>query len=235
VLDPIIGRGYDEITMTLRVFLVDDHALVREGIAGLLEPHADIEIVGEAEDGLEALERAREVMPDVILMDIEMPTCDGLEATRLISKEMPYVKIVILTVHDADDRLFEAIRSGAQGYLLKSIGSAELIEMLRGMDRGEAPISRSMASRILEEFVKQEEAHGLDGELLLTRREREVLNWVARGSTNREIAEALVISENTVKNHMRNILSKLHLSNRAQVMAYALRRGLVNNDEPAVD
>jgi DNA-binding NarL/FixJ family response regulator len=221
--------------MTLRVFLVDDHALVREGIAGLLEPHRDIEIVGEAENGLEALEKAREVMPDVILMDIEMPTCDGLEATRLIKKEMPYVKIVILTVHDADDRLFEAIRSGAQGYLLKSIGSAELIEMLRGMDRGEAPISRSMASRILEEFVRQDEAHGLDGELLLTRREREVLQWVARGSSNREIADALVISENTVKNHMRNILSKLHLSNRAQVMAYALRRGLVNNDEPAVD
>lgn len=221
--------------MNLRVFLVDDHALVREGIAGLLEPHRDIEIVGEAENGLEALEKAREVMPDVILMDIEMPTCDGLEATRLIKKEMPYVKIVILTVHDADDRLFEAIRSGAQGYLLKSIGSAELIEMLRGMDRGEAPISRSMASRILEEFVRQDEAHGLDGELLLTRREREVLQWVARGSSNREIADALVISENTVKNHMRNILSKLHLSNRAQVMAYALRRGLVNNDEPAVD
>jgi DNA-binding NarL/FixJ family response regulator len=222
---------YDGITMTLRVFLVDDHALVREGIASLLEPHRDIEIVGEAEDGLEALEGAREVMPDVILMDIEMPTCDGLEATRLIKKEMPYVKIVILTVHDADDRLFEAIRSGAQGYLLKSIGSMELIEMLRGMDRGEAPISRSMASRILEEFARQDDTQGHDGELLLTRREREVLQWVARGASNKEIAEALVISKNTVKNHMRNILSKLHLSNRAQVMAYALRKGLVNNSE----
>jgi DNA-binding NarL/FixJ family response regulator len=221
--------------MTLRVFLVDDHALVREGIAGLLEPHQDIEIVGEAENGLEALERARDIMPDIILMDIEMPTCDGLEATRLIKKEMPYVKIVILTVHDEDDRLFEAIRSGAQGYLLKSIGSVELIEMLRGMDQGEAPISRSMASRILEEFVRQDETHGLDSELLLTPREKEVLHWVARGSSNREIAEALVISENTVKNHMRNILSKLHLSNRSQVMAYALRRGLVNNDDPEVD
>jgi DNA-binding NarL/FixJ family response regulator len=221
--------------MTLRVLLVDDHALVREGIAGLLATQPDIEIAGEAEDGFQALEQARATMPDVILMDIEMPRCDGLEATRLIKREMPYVKIVILTIHDVDKRLFEAVRNGAQGYLLKDIGSAELIKMLRGMERGEAPISRTMAARILDEFARQDETPQLDGELLLTRREREVLQWVARGASNREIAEALVISENTVKNHMRNILSKLHLSNRAQVMAYALRRGLVNNNEPPPD
>ncbi|MFQ5419050.1 MAG: response regulator [Anaerolineae bacterium] len=218
--------------MTLRLLLVDDHALVREGVAGLLEAHPDIEIVGEAEDGLQALEKARATMPDAILMDIEMPQCDGLEATRLIKREMPYVKIVILTVHDADERLFEAVRSGAQGYLLKSIGSAELIEMLRGIERGEAPISRTMAGRILDEFAKQNEAQRIDGELLLTQREREVLQWVARGASNREIAEALVISQNTVKNHMRNILSKLHFSNRSQVMAYALSRGLVSDEPP---
>jgi DNA-binding NarL/FixJ family response regulator len=218
--------------MTLRLLLVDDHALVREGVAGLLETHPDIEIVGEAEDGLQALEKARGTMPDVILMDIEMPQCDGLEATRLIKREMPYVKIVMLTVHDADDRLFEAVRSGAQGYLLKSIGSAELIEMLRGIERGEAPISRTMAGRILDEFAKQSEVQRIDGELLLTRREREVLQSVARGASNREIAEALVISQNTVKNHMRNILSKLHLSNRSQVMAYAISRVFVSDEPP---
>jgi DNA-binding NarL/FixJ family response regulator len=187
-----------------------------------------MEIVGEAEDGIEALEKARATMPDVILMDIEMPNCDGLEATRLIKQEMPYVKIVMLTVHDADERLFEAIRSGAQGYLLKNIGATELVSMLRGMERGEAPISRTMATRILDEFSQQDDK----GHDLLTPREREVLQWVARGKTNREIADALVISENTVKNHMRNILSKLHLSNRAQAMTYALRKGLVNDLPP---
>lgn len=218
--------------MTLRLLLVDDHALVREGVAGLLEAHPDIEIVGEAEDGLQALEKARVTMPDVILMDIEMPRCDGLAATRLIKREMPYVKIVMLTVHDADERLFDAVRSGAQGYLLKSIGSAELIMQLRGIERGEAPISRTMAGRILDEFAKQTEVQRVEGELLLTPREREVLQWVARSASNREIAEALVISENTVKNHMRNILSKLHLSNRSQVMAYALSRGLVRDEPP---
>jgi DNA-binding NarL/FixJ family response regulator len=214
--------------MTLRLLLVDDHALVREGVAGLLTTEPDMEIVGEAEDGIEALEKARATMPDVILMDIEMPNCDGLEATRLIKQEMPYVKIVMLTVHDADERLFEAIRSGAQGYLLKNIGATELVSMLRGMERGEAPISRTMATRILDEFSQQDDK----GHDLLTPREREVLQWVARGKTNREIADALVISENTVKNHMRNILSKLHLSNRAQAMTYALRKGLVNDLPP---
>ena len=121
------------------------------------------------------------------------------------------------------------MRSGAQGYLLKSIGSEELIEMLRGMERGEAPISRTMAARLLDEFGRSDGEHQLDGEMLLTPREHEVLQWVARGASNREIAEGLVISENTVKNHMRNILSKLHLSNRAQVRTYAVRRGLVND------
>jgi DNA-binding NarL/FixJ family response regulator len=234
-LDLLPGQDYDNFNMTIRVLLVDDHALVREGVAGLLATQPDIEIAGEAEDGFQALEKARATMPDVILMDIEMPRCDGLEATRLIKQELPYVKIVMLTVHDADDRLFEAVRNGAQGYLLKDIGSAELIEMLRGIEQGEAPISRTTAARILDEFARQDETRQLDGEVLLTRREREVLQWVARGASNREIAEALVISENTVKNHMRNILSKLHLSNRAQVMAYALRRGLVNNHEAPSD
>lgn len=218
--------------MTLRLFLVDDHALVREGIAELLANQPDIEIVGEAEDGFNALEKVRTVMPDVILMDIEMPNCDGLEATKLIKREMPYVKIVMLTVHDTDERLFQAIRSGAQGYLLKSIGSAELIAMLRGMEKGEAPISGTMAARILDEYAKQERDQENAGEYLLTRREREVLKWVAKGSSNPEIADELVISVNTVKNHMRNILSKLHFSNRSQVMAYALRRGLVHDDPP---
>jgi len=212
----------------LRLLLVDDHALVREGVAGLLAAQPDIEIVDEAGDGWEALEKARATRPDVILMDIGMPRCDGLEATRLIKQELPEIKIVMLTVHDADERLFEAIRSGAEGYLLKNISSAELLDMLRGIVRGEAPISRSLAARILAEFAWQEEAHSAEAMLLLTRREREVLRWMARGATNREIAAKLVISENTVKNHVRNILNKLHLANRAQAMVYARQHGLVN-------
>ncbi len=218
--------------MTIRLLLVDDHALVREGVASLLANQPDIEIVGEAEDGHQALEKTRAVMPDVILMDIEMPRCDGLEATRLIKEEFPHVKIVMLTVHDADERLFEAMRSGAVGYLLKNIGSAELVDMLRGITLGEAPISRVMAARILDEFSRRSEPHLPASEAALTRREHEVLALVARGASNREIAAALIISDNTVKNHMRNILNKLHLANRAQAMLYARQQGLADKPPP---
>jgi len=213
----------------IRLLLVDDHPLFRKGVASLLTSRDDIELVGEASDGLEALEKARELMPDVILMDIWMPRCDGLEATRLIMKEMPYVKIVMLTVSDDDQSLFEAIKCGAQGYLLKNLEPEDLFELLRGVLRGEAPISRAMASRILSEFARQARGEvgiqDVDGGL--TQREREVLRLVAEGRTNKEIAALLYITENTVKNHLRNILEKLHLRNRVQAAVYAIREGLV--------
>ena len=209
-----------------RILLADDHILFRKGLAQLLNSQPDFQVIGEAADGLEAREKARELMPDLILMDIDMPRCDGREATRLIKAELPYVVIVILTVSDDEQDLFAAIKNGAQGYLLKKIEPAELFEHLRGLARGEAALSRLMANKILREFARGEPAAGRNTESALSDREQQVLRLVARGSTNREIAAALVIAENTVKNHLRNILTKLHLNNRVQAAAYALREGL---------
>ncbi len=214
----------------MRVLLVDDHPLVRDGIASLLRARG-LDVVGEASDGLEALYKARLLRPDVILMDIRMPGVNGLEATRLIKTEMPDIKIVILTVSDDDRDLFEAIKSGAEGYLLKSMHADQFFELLESIERGETPIPPSMASRILNEFVR----HGKQipsstdaaNRESLTERETEVLQLVVRGLSNREIADTLTISENTVKFHLKNILAKLHARNRAEAVAYALQTGLV--------
>lgn len=213
----------------LKVLLVDDHALFRSGVAGLLQSREDFEIVGEARDGEEALAKAEELMPDVILMDIYMPRCDGLQATRRIKEILPYTKIVILTVSEEDHTLFEAIKSGAHGYLLKNIEPQELFDMLRGVSQGEAPISRATAAKILDELAKRGQEAPAQSPLKdrLTQREREVLMLLTRGATNKEIAASLSISENTVKNHLRNILEKLHLENRVQAAAFALREGLI--------
>ena len=215
----------------LRVLLADDHVLFRKGLASLLSSREDIQVVGEANDGYEALEQARELLPDLILMDIKMPRCDGLQATRLIKQEMPYVKIVMLTVSDDDNSLFEAIKAGAQGYLLKNLEPEDLFEMLAGVSRGEAPISRLMAAKILNEFAAQnkrpEPSTTPNPAAILSAREKEVLQLVVKGATNKEIASELCITENTVKNHLRNILEKLHLENRVQAAAYAVREGII--------
>jgi DNA-binding NarL/FixJ family response regulator len=214
----------------IRVLLVDDHTLLRGGLAGLLASQGDFEVIGEAGDGQKGLELARDLMPDVILMDIAMPVMNGLEATRRIKAEMPYVRIVILSVSDDDPNLFEAIRAGAQGYLLKNIDPGALYGALRGVVRGEAPVSRLMAGRLLEEFGRPAHqegpappAFGAD----LSSREKQVLEQVALGMSNKEIAAALAIAENTVKNHLKNILEKLHLGNRVQAATFAVREGLI--------
>ena len=213
----------------VRVLLVDDHALFRKGIASMLAAERGFDVVGEAGDGLEALERARELMPDVILMDIFMPGVNGLEATRRIKEALPYVKIVMLTVSEEDQNLFEAIKRGAQGYLLKKIEPQELFAMLKGVVQGDAPISRATAAKILREFAHQSrraDATPSPGENL-SPREKEVLELITHGRSNKEIAAALAIAENTVKNHLNNILEKLHLENRVQAATFALREGLV--------
>ncbi|MFQ5859482.1 MAG: response regulator [Anaerolineae bacterium] len=218
----------------MRVLLVDDHVLFRKGLTALLSSQADFNVVGEAENGLEALEQARKLMPDLILMDIAMPVCDGLAATQRILAEMPYVKIVVLTVAEDDRSLFEAIKSGAHGYLLKKLEPDELFEMLRGVSLGQAPISRFMAAKIMHEFSQlAKRANTEPGAQLLTDREREVLQLVAQGLTNKEIADRLVIAENTVKNHLKNILAKLHLENRVQAAAYAVQQGLATVPQKA--
>jgi DNA-binding NarL/FixJ family response regulator len=212
----------------IRVMLVDDHALFRKGVASLLATCPDIEVVGEADNGAQAVAKVADLMPDLILMDIQMSEVDGLEATRRIVAAHPYVKIVMLTVAEEDRSLFDAIKAGAQGYLLKKMEPNEFLAMVRGVSRGEAPISRSMASRILGEFGRRVQGpQPEDPTAALTPREREVLQHLTRGSSNKEIANALCVSENTVKNHLKNILAKLHLQNRVQAVAFALREGIV--------
>jgi len=214
----------------IRVLLVDDHPVVRDGVARLLSEHG-FQVIAEAGDGIEALNKAREVQPDLILMDVRMPRCDGLQATRLIKAEMPNVKVVMLTVCDDDETIFEAIKSGADGYLLKGLRTSDFLDLLQGITRGEAPLPRSIATRILQEFARQTRK-GLDGEPPgheLTRREKEVLQYLVRGATNKEIAEALSITEDTVKHHLKHIQEKLHLRNRVEVAVYALQNGLVNS------
>jgi len=205
--------------------LVDDHALFREGLVNLFRYENDFTVVGEAEDADTALDKARELLPDLVLMDIDLPGADGVAATRRIKAELPHVSVVMLTVHDDTEKLMEAVKAGAEGYLVKNIRSAELLEQLRGVKRGEAAVSRRMAARILEEFRRPEELPEPEGDL--TQRELEVLELVADRLSNKEIAAQLFLSEHTVKNHLKNILSKLHLRSRRQAAAYGVARGWV--------
>ena len=210
----------------MRVLLADDHALFRAGIASLITAWG-MDVVGQAGSGREAVALTRTLKPDLVLMDIGMPDGNGLEATCLIKAETPDVKIAIVTVSDDADDLFEAIKSGAEGYLLKDMSEEELERMLRGIESGEPPLSRGLAARILQEFARvSRHASSKERPDDLTARERDVLQLVAGGATNREIAAALFVSENTVNFHMKNILAKLHLKNRAHAAAYAVRRGL---------
>lgn len=218
----------------IRILLVDDHQLVREGIVSLLRTQPDLEVVGEAAGGQEAIEKARELMPDVILMDIQMPGGDGITATGIIKAEMPSTKVLMLTVSEDNQDLFQAIKHGAQGYLLKNLPAERLFDAIREVYRGYAPISSRVAGRILSEVASAPEPPAgapRQGLAALTAREREVLNLVGKGLTNREIARALYITENTVKIHLRNILEKLHLQNRVQAATYAQREGLIDRPE----
>ncbi len=208
----------------IRLLLVDDHALFREGLSGIFKTQPDFEVVGEASDGLEALVMARELAPDLILMDISMPGGDGLETMRQIKQEMPAVTVVMLTVCDEGHKVFEAIRDGAQGYLLKSMHSQEMLKLLRGAVRGEAALTPALAGLMLGEFhryARIDRPSAEDTADALTCREQEVLRLAAQGATDKEIADALTLSLHTVKSHMRNILSKLHVSSRHQAARYA--------------
>lgn len=218
----------------LRILLVDDHVLFRKGVSALLAKRKGIQVVGEAGDGLEAIAVARDLVPDVILMDINMPKCDGLEATRRIKRDLPHVNIVMLTVSDEDQDLFEAIKSGAQGYLLKDLEPNQLYDLMERISQGEAPLSGAIAAKILKEFSHPSRLSSRDAEVRgeLTERETSILELVVEGKTNKEIASELVISENTVKIHIRNILEKLHLQNRIQAAVYAVRKGLVDEEAP---
>ncbi len=214
----------------IRVLLVDDHHLFREGLLNILQTQVDFEVVGEAEDGLEALVKTRLLHPDLILMDVSMPGLNGLEATLKIKQEMPEVTIVMLTVRDEEEMLFQAVKNGAQGYLLKSIRSPEMLALLRGAVNGNAAITPYLGGRILEEFrrlSRKETGQPQDDSVTLTVREKEVLTLAAQGASNAEIATELCISIHTVKSHMRNVLAKLQADQRHEAAFYARQRGLL--------
>ena len=215
----------DDPTIPMRVLLVDDHVLFREALVSLLEAQPDLKVVGQADSMHDAIALTGKVLPDLVLMNITLPDGTGAEATRAILAERPETKIVVLTLYEEDDQLFEAIRAGAIGYLSKHVRAAELFKTLQGVMRGEAGISGTTARRILDEFARLSPPHS-DEAAPLTSREVEVLRELANGASNQAIAERLVISENTVKNHVRNILVKLHFHSRREAANYARRHGL---------
>ncbi len=221
-------RGADEV---IRVLIADDQALFRRGLYVVLGTEDGIEVVAEAENGEEAIEKAEDLAPDVVLMDVRMPKVNGIEAARAIRDRVPTTKILMLTVSDEEDDLYEAIKAGANGYLLKEISVEEVAEAIRAVVQGQSLISPSMASKLLSEFnalVKRAEEKQQFPAPALTSREIEVLRLVAKGMSNREIADELFISENTVKNHVRNILEKLHLHSRMEAVVYAVREKLLD-------
>ncbi|MEJ2735558.1 MAG: response regulator transcription factor [Anaerolineae bacterium] len=214
---------------TIRVLVVDDHAIVRKGIRALLAEIADIEVVGEASDGQEAIDQADALSPDVILMDLVMPDVDGILATRRITADEAGPRILVLTSFAGDDKVFPAIKAGALGYLLKDSEPTDLVDSIRQVHRGEPSLQPSIAQKVLKE-LRHPSARPPTPDPL-TDREMEVLRMVAKGLSNPEIAQRLVITEATVRTHVSNILSKLHLANRVQATLYALQEGITSLDE----
>lgn len=214
--------------MTIKILIVDDHTLFRKGLIGLMETREDlVQVVGEAATGREALQLAEQLQPDIVLMDIYMPDGTGLEALTEIRTRFPNIKIVMLTSSESDEHLYQAVQLGASGYLLKTLDTARLFELLAGVMRGEAAMTPEMASRLLKGIAKHSAGREKD-EDALTERELIVLRLVAVGTSNSEIAEQLCLSVNTVKTHIRNILDKLQLENRTQAANYAMDRGLAS-------
>jgi DNA-binding NarL/FixJ family response regulator len=235
----------------IRILLVDDQPLFRRAIAALIHEQPEFTVVGEASNGLEAIERAKALAPDLIVMDVEMPVMNGVEAVRILRDQLPSIKIVVLTVSESEDYLLDAIRFGAHGYLLKDLRPDQLYELLRAVMRDETPLSPVMAGRLLEEVRRQDHSAGprpssgggdrgaagaesapvVDVRTILTRRELETLQFVADGLSNKEIGTRLSITEGTVKNHVHNALEKLQLENRIQATAYLIREGLAHRPD----
>ncbi len=217
------------MTDKIRVLIADDHSIVRKGIRALFATEHDIDVIGEVGDGAEAVSQAQALQPDVILMDLVMPKLDGIEATRQITAAHPHVRILVLTSFAADDKVFPAIKAGALGYLLKDSSPEELVQAIHQVHRGEPSLEPSIARKVLTEMSgPPKKPLTVDP---LTEREMEILRLIAQGCNNKEIAEKLVIAEMTVRTHVSNILSKLHLASRTQAALYALKEGLASLDD----
>ena len=209
----------------IRVLVADDHAIVRQGLISALRLEADIDVVGQASNGREAIDKAVELEPDVILMDIFMPRCSGLEAMVAIKEKLPSTRVLMLTISEREEDLFQAVRFGARGYLLKSASIDDIITAIRQVAEGQAILSPYIAGKLLDEFRKERLP-----DVPLSPREMEVLTLLGKGLTNRQIAEQLVVTPGTVKTYLQRILEKLHLENRAEAMAYALKQGLIDRE-----
>ena len=211
----------------IKVLLVDDHAIMRDGISALINLQDDIEIVGEASEGKEAIEKARELVPDVVIMDISMPEMDGLEATRRIKKKNPSVKVLVLTQHDNREYILSTIKSGSDGYLPKRALGSELVAAIRAIHQGHSFLYPTAAGILLEDYRRQVEKEPYDR---LTEREREVFRLIADGHTSREIADMLFISLKTIHNHRAKIMKKLNIHNKSELIKYAILKGLITID-----
>lgn len=217
----------------IKVLITDDHQVVRDGLSAILQTKDDIAVVGEARDGVEALEKARQLQPDVILMDISMPRMNGVEATRKIKELLPHIRVVVLTMYEEEEYIFDLVKTGVSGYLLKNSDSALIVKAIRAAAKGESFLHPTVAGKILTEFTNLSENRGKKpskGKNELTEREQEVLQHIAEGKTNKEIANQLSISEKTVKNHVRNIFHKLDVFDRTQAAIQAIRRGIIRLD-----
>jgi DNA-binding NarL/FixJ family response regulator len=212
---------------TIRLLLADDHALFRQGVRRLLEGVDDIEVIGEAESGAQTVQSVADLTPDIVLLDVAMPGMSGIEAARLIKSASPRTGIIMLTVHSDAEFLFEAIKAGAMGYLLKDSTPEEVIRAIRVVHSGEGLLDPMMAAKVMREFARTRDTQELAVHLPLTEREVEILQHVAGGLANKEIARRLSISERTVKNHLSNIMAKLHVNSRTQAAIIALRSGLI--------
>lgn len=216
----------------IKVLLAEDHTIVRKGLRSLLEGEAGLEVVGEAEDGREALRKVQQLHPDVVVMDISMPGLNGLEATRQIKKGFPKLKILILTVHGNEEYVFQTLRAGASGYVVKKAAPAELVAAIQAVHRGESFISPSVSGKILQDYARRAEMNtrGSETYARLTSREREVLQLLAEGRSNREIADLLYLSIKTVQTHRAKIMEKLGMKSTGELTRYAMRKGLIDPD-----
>ena len=214
---------------SMRVLIVDDHAIIRDGLRAIMEAQPDIEVVGEAMEGREALEKADELRPDVVIMDLTMPGMGGLEATRQLKLLHPDIRVMALTMHESDDYFFQVLQAGADGYFVKGGSSAELLSALRTVSQGEVFLYPSMATRLLKDYLKPARA-GRDRYEGLTDREVEILKLVAEGRSNQEIGDLLVVSVSTVQTHRAHVMAKLGLHSRTELVKYAIRQGIISLD-----